>query len=616
MVRAHGNWCGPGWTAGQYKDAKDITPEDYDVPAVDALDQACKDHDIGLYEGDPEANDEFYQKAYESGWTGTLFMLAVAGIGPPSHSYLREEYGDDMAEDIHNRIFNPPEHTGQGMARLRSAKKKPEREFTAEEKQVLAESDALVNPDEESKEEIISRGDIMAHDPNWDPDVVMTPAASKRTQSDLTRSQRSKFPRLREARQNRAARALNMEGDNGDVPMAAVRAEGVPASRGTAKMVTMPMYREPEYNPLTETRTCKLPLTIYLSLNRLNHMRPNGNAAPLRLRLNSPYDILKGVTLQTQVVSTARAEGISNDYAVSMKGTDVYENGAYLVPFPTTVVGPNAATNDQSSYGSLTLQDTVQPANRAYYFRNWTAWAPLKTDYKITILNAANQESDLSQVKFFTTKEQYTSVQGDAGSLVPMGPLEAALRFPNLTEHNVHPRNMNTNSSDYVVMSGSWTPNSVRTLNVFNEEDVRVWNKTGLGAGIAEMDPMNYECLTIMAYKHDMFPVAPRKDTEFEVSTTTTDVLGPVSVTGSPWTPQPATFVSKTGIQRAYLQENRPNLNLKIEMDFTVQVRDLGRNRRYLLNSDTLDTPLLVLGDMLQIPNTRELVPSTGHNDY
>lgn len=45
----HGNWCGPGWTAGQYKDAKEATFEDFDVPAVDELDKICKTHDMSLF---------------------------------------------------------------------------------------------------------------------------------------------------------------------------------------------------------------------------------------------------------------------------------------------------------------------------------------------------------------------------------------------------------------------------------------------------------------------------------------------------------------------------------------------------------------------------------------
>lgn len=50
MVRIHGNWCGPDWTAGQVKPAKDMIPSDYLVNCTDKLDCACKVHDIDVFE--------------------------------------------------------------------------------------------------------------------------------------------------------------------------------------------------------------------------------------------------------------------------------------------------------------------------------------------------------------------------------------------------------------------------------------------------------------------------------------------------------------------------------------------------------------------------------------
>jgi hypothetical protein len=50
IVKIHGNWCGPDWTARQRKPAKDLTLQDRDVPCTDKLDCACKVHDIDVYE--------------------------------------------------------------------------------------------------------------------------------------------------------------------------------------------------------------------------------------------------------------------------------------------------------------------------------------------------------------------------------------------------------------------------------------------------------------------------------------------------------------------------------------------------------------------------------------
>lgn len=84
-MRAYGNWCGPGWTAGQYKDASELTDEDRLVPAIDALDQACKEHDIALHDFPEEAdtiNEQFVKTVSSMGIRGRLFGLAVGLLGP------------------------------------------------------------------------------------------------------------------------------------------------------------------------------------------------------------------------------------------------------------------------------------------------------------------------------------------------------------------------------------------------------------------------------------------------------------------------------------------------------------------------------------------------------
>ena len=86
-IRGHGNWCGPGWTAGQWKDASELTKEDYDVPAIDALDQVCKDHDIDIAsaiddQAIEEANQKFIQNAKKLGLKGAIFAELVSWLGP------------------------------------------------------------------------------------------------------------------------------------------------------------------------------------------------------------------------------------------------------------------------------------------------------------------------------------------------------------------------------------------------------------------------------------------------------------------------------------------------------------------------------------------------------
>ena len=47
IVRIHGNWCGPNWTAGQNVDALTYKQRggQFDEPCIDKLDCACRKHD-------------------------------------------------------------------------------------------------------------------------------------------------------------------------------------------------------------------------------------------------------------------------------------------------------------------------------------------------------------------------------------------------------------------------------------------------------------------------------------------------------------------------------------------------------------------------------------------
>jgi len=97
-LRGHGNWCGPGWTAGQWKDSKDLTDEDRLVPAVDALDAICKEHDIGLHDFPDKANElnkAFAEKASALGIKGKLFATLVSNFGPSPQMPTVPDWVDD-----------------------------------------------------------------------------------------------------------------------------------------------------------------------------------------------------------------------------------------------------------------------------------------------------------------------------------------------------------------------------------------------------------------------------------------------------------------------------------------------------------------------------------------
>ena len=78
----HGNYCGPGWTAGKYIDAKDATEADFEVPAIDPLDQICKYHDLQLWRAARQPN-EYYKRRMEKQADQVFYndMMALASPG-------------------------------------------------------------------------------------------------------------------------------------------------------------------------------------------------------------------------------------------------------------------------------------------------------------------------------------------------------------------------------------------------------------------------------------------------------------------------------------------------------------------------------------------------------
>lgn len=105
----HGNWCGPGWTAGKWMDAVDMDEDDFKVPAVSELDQLCKDHDIDLYNAkSPEetetANTIFVNRAKKHGIIGKGMAALVDNFGPFDYKQYKRKHDDAyQGEDYERR---------------------------------------------------------------------------------------------------------------------------------------------------------------------------------------------------------------------------------------------------------------------------------------------------------------------------------------------------------------------------------------------------------------------------------------------------------------------------------------------------------------------------------
>jgi len=58
LVKIHGNYCGPNWTAGKKLAAADATEKDFQVRSIDLLDGGCKIHDMDINRDGPSRKSD------------------------------------------------------------------------------------------------------------------------------------------------------------------------------------------------------------------------------------------------------------------------------------------------------------------------------------------------------------------------------------------------------------------------------------------------------------------------------------------------------------------------------------------------------------------------------
>lgn len=593
---AHGNWCGPGWSARQWKDAKDLTEEDKQVEAIDELDQACKEHDIGIAEGDPLANQKFYTKAAQAGWYGLTLAQFVKIGGPPLQNYLRggEEVNQSLTkrrnmvkgEWIGAKRRTPKDNEeyyeawkSENSIRLKeNAKKKKEelKEFNRDENRVYNPS----STDEESKqaddrviEAIVDmQGDTPMMAPGEDPNLTAGKTASQ-SSSQFNSS----------ARRTINFDSPNMNGDAGE-PMQVLsnrQSNESSASNGKTSRETPVMYNaRAEMGIFTETRTVYLPLTVYFSINNCRQT----NGIPVRIRMDWPYDIFKNTTLVAQSISstfgtnTKRARGVSNDQAMSndrfaavgadahlqpINSRDPASNRGQLIPFPHTVVGSTNAvptgTTRTSSFGAIADAACV-PAYRKFYAKNYQYAHCMETDYKITYWSADANEH-FQNITVFEAKECIST--GNVDFTPSDQPLGLIQHWPHLKQHNIRQRTTESPQSKYVI-SGTWTDNE-HYINkmVANDENNKVWHKLAAN-DFTEKDPAFREELQLIHYQNEDSISSP-----------------------------------------AYV-------NMRIDLRYKIQFKDIASGLRWL---GTGNPYTMTSADCIQVPITREQIKCDGYDD-
>lgn len=96
-IKYHGNWCGPGWSAGKWQDSVD---EDY--PAIDEFDETCKKHDRAYARGEnlSKADEEFYRENVGKGFKRSL-AGHIVGLQGKLRSFSQKDSVSDMSKRKH-----------------------------------------------------------------------------------------------------------------------------------------------------------------------------------------------------------------------------------------------------------------------------------------------------------------------------------------------------------------------------------------------------------------------------------------------------------------------------------------------------------------------------------
>jgi hypothetical protein len=317
--RAHGKWCGPGWSAGQWKDAKDLTEEDKQVSAEDALDQACKNHDIRIAEGDPEANEKFEQEAGQLGFKGAAFAALVKWLGPSTQSILQNKKNMPR-RDVKEEDYEAWKSSNSIRLKKKSDEdRKTYRGFLRDENRVYNTANEQKRKatgdqrDEHAKrvlgeeEEDEADNAVVEALVNMQGDSFVTPARDTPSMAPtLTRQDRPLRGFRPEGSLTNLLNQVDEQEQGMDEPMEVMAmSRALVTTDGTGnpsknKSVMVRYDARQEMGFLTETRTAMLPLSIYFSINKLDSSSP----VVLQFVLNDTYDIFRKVDLATQTFPT------------------------------------------------------------------------------------------------------------------------------------------------------------------------------------------------------------------------------------------------------------------------------------------------------------------------
>lgn len=474
-MKAHGNWCGPGWTAGQYKDAKDLTEEDRNVPAVDELDAHCKTHDILLHDYPDRAdeiNQEFIKQVKGLGIKGALFALAVGVAGPSPVSNLPTE---------------------SNMPKLRN--------YKYEYPELPEETDA---EREDFNRQYMSTEDVnVASNKDYEtPDRPIRAKSQKMTRDDKPMSAAQRFPWKelagleRSHKQSQSNLPVEAEMDaEGDVVMQSRSMNSSNTSNNSngnkGHTETSIIYRQPNYL-LQDMHTTILPITFYFS-----GVCGDVTATDLILSMNNYLAPLNSSTL-IAAKPTPTSSNLGAVFSQGRYNEKIFTSPATIGPTVNTITGIGGETTgiyysagnypttnrwqiSSPSFPSV-LNAGTQPIPQLaeWWGTMYSTFAVLSCEYDITIIvnQHGNGNNDMLVASTIDTYGTNNTVQNLSNQM------PTSLRLANIKRYkNIDYQLLNSNDQDdgltvYNRIKGTYKPGSAKRM-VINDTDVSTWTNVG-----------------------------------------------------------------------------------------------------------------------------------------
>lgn len=483
-MRAHGNWCGPNWTAGQYKPTSKLSKNDRTVPAIDALDQACKEHDIELYDNPEKANEinsKFINTVKSMGVKGKLFALAV-GIAGPSPSVANMPTGRTlMPSSLRENLEEPP-------------KKKKKLKLD-----VLENKEGSLSLD--IREEVSDTPTI---------NDFTTPVRKKRTADkispeDNVRSAPERFPWESLSKLNRNN---TMDKDNDEGNTSRSMDSGGSDNGSNLTKETPVIMHSPEYL-IPETFTVIMPVTFYFSGVCAQDtaldikIGLNTIAAPLRTTLATPGANVGpniGAVFSTglfnrKITAHNNTIGIgAGNRAINVGTNDtLFSSGNWPLAMNWT--------DSKRAFPSF-LAAGVQPIPKMknWYDKLYEYHTVTECDYQLVFAIQPALDYYNNDLIVASTIDTYAASR--TNNQAPLSQKIANVKqWKGMNWQVLQSPNIYDNSTKYQVISGHYKSGQAKHL-IQNDGDVKLWTPTT--NGINSGDPDYKEDLHLMVFPHPL----------------------------------------------------------------------------------------------------------------